>query len=106
MSGAIPPLPQYAFMEWCSITAQGRLNHNNDNLKMFMTWFRFSVPPQLQCTAVSLCSIYKGRMKSLWSGGCAAVMQREAVTVMPSCSGGGNVVVTRSSSLQPSLNLS
>jgi hypothetical protein len=24
---------------------------------------------------------------------CAAVMQREAVTVMPSCSGGSNVVV-------------
>jgi hypothetical protein len=24
---------------------------------------------------------------------CAAVMQRETVTVMPSCSGGGNVVV-------------
>jgi hypothetical protein len=24
---------------------------------------------------------------------CAAVMQREALTVMPSCSGGGNVVV-------------
>jgi hypothetical protein len=24
---------------------------------------------------------------------CTAVMQREAVTVMPSCSGGGNVVV-------------
>jgi hypothetical protein len=24
---------------------------------------------------------------------CAAVMQREAVTVMPSCSGGGNIVV-------------
>jgi hypothetical protein len=24
---------------------------------------------------------------------CAAVMQREVVTVMPSCSGGGNVVV-------------
>jgi hypothetical protein len=24
---------------------------------------------------------------------CAAVMQREAVTVMPSCSGGGKVVV-------------
>jgi hypothetical protein len=24
---------------------------------------------------------------------CAAVMQREAVTVMPNCSGGGNVVV-------------
>jgi hypothetical protein len=24
---------------------------------------------------------------------CAAVIQREAVTVMPSCSGGGNVIV-------------
>jgi hypothetical protein len=24
---------------------------------------------------------------------CAAVMKREAVTVMPSCNGGGNVVV-------------
>jgi hypothetical protein len=30
---------------------------------------------------------------------CAAVMQREAMTVMPSCSGGGNIVVTLSSSL-------
>jgi hypothetical protein len=29
---------------------------------------------------------------------CAAVMQREAVTVMPSCSGGSNVVVVWSSS--------
>jgi hypothetical protein len=24
---------------------------------------------------------------------CATVMQREAVTIMPSCSGGGNVVI-------------
>jgi hypothetical protein len=31
-------------------------------------------------------------------------MQREAVTVMPSCSGGGNVVVACSSSLKPSLD--
>jgi hypothetical protein len=30
---------------------------------------------------------------------CAAVMQREAVTVMPSCRDEGNVVVARSSSL-------
>jgi hypothetical protein len=30
---------------------------------------------------------------------CAAVMQRETVTVMLSCSGGSNVVVARSSSL-------
>jgi hypothetical protein len=25
MSGAIPPLPHYAFMVWCSVKAQGKL---------------------------------------------------------------------------------
>jgi hypothetical protein len=25
MSGAIPPLPQYAFLAWCSVKAQGQL---------------------------------------------------------------------------------
>jgi hypothetical protein len=25
MSGAVPPLPQYAFMSWCSVKAQGQL---------------------------------------------------------------------------------
>jgi hypothetical protein len=25
MSGAISPLPQYAFMAWCSVKAQGQL---------------------------------------------------------------------------------
>jgi hypothetical protein len=25
MRGAITPLPQYAFMAWCSVTAQGQL---------------------------------------------------------------------------------
>jgi len=25
MSGAIPPLPQYVFMAWCSVKAQGQL---------------------------------------------------------------------------------
>jgi hypothetical protein len=25
MRGAIPPLPHYAFMTWCSVTAQGQL---------------------------------------------------------------------------------
>jgi hypothetical protein len=34
---------------------------------------------------------------------CSAVMQRKAVTLMPSCSGGGNVVVPWSSSVWPSL---
>jgi hypothetical protein len=26
MSGAIPPLPQYALMAWCSVKAQGQLH--------------------------------------------------------------------------------
>jgi len=26
MSGAIPPLPQYAFVTWCSVKAQGQLH--------------------------------------------------------------------------------
>jgi hypothetical protein len=26
MRGAIPPLPQYAFMAWCSVKAQGKLH--------------------------------------------------------------------------------
>jgi len=26
MHGAIPPLPQYAFMAWCSVKAQGQPN--------------------------------------------------------------------------------
>jgi hypothetical protein len=25
MSGAVPPLPQYAFMAWCPVKAQGQL---------------------------------------------------------------------------------
>jgi hypothetical protein len=25
MSGAIPPLPQYAFMAWCSVEARGQI---------------------------------------------------------------------------------
>jgi hypothetical protein len=25
MRGAIPPLPQYAFMAWCSVNAEGQL---------------------------------------------------------------------------------
>jgi hypothetical protein len=25
MKGAMPPIPQYAFMAWCSVKAQGQL---------------------------------------------------------------------------------
>jgi hypothetical protein len=41
--------------------------------------------------------IYEGRLKISWSG--AAIMQREAVNLVPSFSGGDNVVVASSSSL-------
>jgi len=38
MSGAIPPLPQYALMAWCSFKAQGQHNRNlnikNPTIKM------------------------------------------------------------------------
>jgi hypothetical protein len=43
----------------------------------------------------NLIPLYEGRLKSSWTGGSApaAVMQREAVTVIPDFSGTGNVVV-------------
>jgi hypothetical protein len=42
----------------------------------------------------SYCHFIKGPFEKFmdWRQ-CAAIMQREAVTVMPSCSGGGNLVV-------------
>jgi hypothetical protein len=33
MSGDIPPLPQYAFMAWCLVKAQGQLYLYLSNLK-------------------------------------------------------------------------
>jgi hypothetical protein len=42
---------------------------------------------------VHLTDIYKGHLKSMWTGSTAPVMQKKVVTVMPSCSGGGNIVV-------------
>jgi hypothetical protein len=33
MSGAIPPLPQYAFMAWCSVKAQGQLYLYSNQMK-------------------------------------------------------------------------
>jgi hypothetical protein len=43
MSGAIPPLPQHAFMAWCLVKAEGQLYL----LVLFMRFshsFRFSLP--------------------------------------------------------------
>jgi hypothetical protein len=37
MSGAIPPLPQYAFMAWCSVKAQGQ---------PYLLWNKEELPQQ------------------------------------------------------------
>jgi hypothetical protein len=38
MSGAIPPLLQYAFIAWCSVKAQGQLLplHLDDNFELVL----------------------------------------------------------------------
>jgi hypothetical protein len=41
MCGAIPPLPQYAFMAWCSVKAQGQLH-----------LYKFYIA----CTSVEMCT--------------------------------------------------
>jgi len=41
----------------------------------------------------------EGHLKSSWTGGNAPLLHRERQWLMPSCSGGGNVVVAWSSSL-------
>jgi hypothetical protein len=44
MSGAIPPLPQYAFMAWCSVKAQGQLylyfSYENLRVARIAQWYR------------------------------------------------------------------
>jgi len=58
------------------------------------TVFRIAVSTNTASVFDDCVELYlEGRLKGSWTGDCAAVMQRETVTVMPSCSGGGNVVV-------------
>jgi hypothetical protein len=40
MSGTIPPLPQYAFMTWCSVKAQGQLY-------LYLYWMGTIIRPKL-----------------------------------------------------------
>jgi hypothetical protein len=47
MSGAIPPLPQYAFMAWCSVKAQGQLLPFTEDLADFVN--AFSLLSVLKC---------------------------------------------------------
>jgi hypothetical protein len=42
-SGAVPPLPQYAFMAWCSVKAQGQLWYQESKSASFYSWFWHSV---------------------------------------------------------------
>jgi hypothetical protein len=36
MSGAIPPLPQYVFMAWCSVKSRGTILHLYDAPKAYL----------------------------------------------------------------------
>jgi hypothetical protein len=51
MSGAIPPLPQYTFMVWCSVKAQGQLYlylllYQYENIsKAVISKFTLPLPP-------------------------------------------------------------
>jgi len=40
MSGAIPQLPQYAFMAWCLVKAQGQLLHSIKMVGLTLNRFR------------------------------------------------------------------
>jgi len=50
MHGAIPPLPQYVFMAWCSVKAHGKLYftvYMSVNCTFTMFWFFTKYSPQL-----------------------------------------------------------
>jgi hypothetical protein len=51
MSGAIPPLPQYAFMAWCLIEAQGQLYLYllHGGLVTFEVWILLSYSTYVLC---------------------------------------------------------
>jgi hypothetical protein len=96
MSGVKPPLSQYACMAWCSVEGTGE-----DNLTFtiptltFFSHLRLDLPFRLFPSGFPTFYVnIRGPFeKSVNCGQCAAVMQREAVTVMPHCGGRGNVVV-------------
>jgi hypothetical protein len=54
---------------------------------------RFSNLPHLYVNEGMCFTIHTRAVEKFVEWNCTAVMQREAVTVMPSCSGGDNVVV-------------
>jgi uncharacterized membrane protein len=105
MSGAIPPLPQYAFMAWCLV----KKYRNNFTFTHAIGLRIGDQPITMSLTIVVVVVVVvviiiiiitqhrtniRGRFEKFvdWQQ-CAAVMQREAVTLMPSCSGEDNVVV-------------
>jgi hypothetical protein len=54
MSGAIPPLPQYAFMAWCSV------KHNKDNftfLPLLLCYNHFHILPRWR--GLKPCALFK-----------------------------------------------
>jgi hypothetical protein len=43
MSGAIPPLPQYVFMAWCSAKSQGLHKIQRNNVQNPGLWYVFVI---------------------------------------------------------------
>jgi hypothetical protein len=58
MSGAIPPLPQYAFMAWCSVKAQGQLYFYLFNSAVLLREHVFKVTANV--TISHICPMGKG----------------------------------------------
>jgi hypothetical protein len=53
MSGAVPPLPQYTFMPWCSVKAQGQLYLLNNKFLLPARHCRYiSITEKLQVVSV------------------------------------------------------
>jgi hypothetical protein len=64
MSGAIPPLPQHAFMAWCLVKAQGQLYLYLCRLLMAKTTFKIDssfLPPLLKIMGTSLLGLFRRR---------------------------------------------
>jgi hypothetical protein len=72
MSGAIPQLPQYAFMAWCSVKAQGQLylylNEHSNELSASIKGGEF------QASEEEFCSMELVKMKDFYNGTVISVL--------------------------------
>jgi hypothetical protein len=93
---------QHSVSQWTQNTLYSHADVHNSHLMWLLRNFRVPIINTNTCNALTLRGTFEKFVDwRQW----AAVMQRDSVTVMPSCNGGGNVVVAWSSSLQPSLRV-